>query len=94
MTRAAPSNPLGLGLRAMIRAYQLVLSPIMAGSCRFHPSCSEYARQSVERFGPLAGTWLALRRLLRCHPWGGAGYDPVPNARCARGGCEPGHRHG
>lgn len=61
-----------------IRAYQLLLSPLLPPACRFVPSCSEYAATAVRRFGPLRGGWLALRRLLRCHPFGGRGPDPVP----------------
>ena len=71
-------------LRVLIRAYQLVLSPFCMGSCRYLPSCSEYAMEAVERHGALKGSWLALRRLLRCHPWGADGYDPVPPAAEAR----------
>lgn len=63
---------------ALIRAYQLLISPIFAGSCRFVPSCSHYAAEAVTRFGVIRGTWLALRRLSRCHPLGGRGLDPVP----------------
>ena len=66
-----------LGL--LIRVYQLALSPLFAGSCRYRPTCSEYARQAIARFGALKGSYLAAARLLRCHPWGGAGYDPVPD---------------
>lgn len=58
--------------------YQRCISPFTPPSCRFTPSCSEYARQAIVKHGPLRGTWLAIRRLLRCHPWGGSGYDPVP----------------
>jgi len=61
-----------------IRFYQTAISPYTPPSCRFTPTCSEYARQAIIKHGPLKGTWLALRRLLRCHPWGGSGYDPVP----------------
>ena len=68
----------GFALLALIRAYQLLVSPLFPPSCRYLPSCSEYARQAVIRHGPLAGGWLTLRRLARCHPWGGCGYDPVP----------------
>jgi putative membrane protein insertion efficiency factor len=69
----------GLTIRAMIRAYQLLIRPILPPSCRFYPSCSHYAAEAVALHGPGHGTWLALRRLLRCHPWGGGGYDPVPS---------------
>ena len=61
-----------------LRGYQLVLSPWLGPACRFDPSCSAYAIVAVERHGALRGTWLALRRIGRCHPLGGFGYDPVP----------------
>lgn len=61
-----------------VRIYQLVLSPVLPMSCRFWPSCSHYACEALARHGALRGTWLGLTRLARCHPWGGAGYDPVP----------------
>ncbi len=63
---------------AAIRAYQVVLSPLMPASCRYQPTCSEYAITAVRRFGALRGTWVAARRLGRCHPFGSHGYDPVP----------------
>ena len=69
---------LSLILRALIRTYQLTISPYLAPSCRYYPSCSSYGLEAVERHGPFYGAWLTLRRLLRCHPWGGEGYDPVP----------------
>ncbi|MBR6263996.1 MAG: membrane protein insertion efficiency factor YidD [Prevotella sp.] len=58
--------------------YQRCVSPFTPPSCRFTPTCSEYARQALAKYGPFKGTWLAVRRILRCHPWGGSGYDPVP----------------
>lgn len=61
-----------------IRFYQRCISPFTPPSCRFTPTCSEYARLAIVKHGPVKGLWLALRRLLRCHPWGGSGYDPVP----------------
>jgi putative membrane protein insertion efficiency factor len=61
-----------------IRFYQFCISPLLGPSCRFTPTCSEYARQALIKYGPFKGLWLALKRLLRCHPWGGSGYDPVP----------------
>jgi putative membrane protein insertion efficiency factor len=63
---------------ALIRGYQLLLSPLFAGSCRFEPSCSRYAMSALEQHGLVRGAWLALRRLARCHPFGGSGLDPVP----------------
>jgi len=61
-----------------IRLYQRWISPVLPHRCRFYPSCSEYAREAILRYGPLKGGWLALRRLLRCGPWHPGGYDPVP----------------
>jgi len=63
---------------ALVRAYQVVGSPFTRGACRFTPSCSEYAREAVERHGAWRGLGLALRRLARCHPLGNHGWDPVP----------------
>ncbi len=64
-----------------IRLYQAGVSPLLPSACRFEPSCSEYARQAIERFGPARGAWLAARRIARCHPLGGFGPDPVPESR-------------
>jgi uncharacterized protein len=61
-----------------IRGYQYLLRPLLGVHCRFAPSCSEYAREAVERHGALTGTWLAAKRLSRCHPYHPGGYDPVP----------------
>jgi putative membrane protein insertion efficiency factor len=72
-----PSLPSRI-LIAPIRLYQRFLSPLLPPSCRFTPSCSHYAAEALARHGPLKGGWLALRRIGRCHPWGGTGYDPVP----------------
>ncbi|MGA8551307.1 MAG: membrane protein insertion efficiency factor YidD [Stellaceae bacterium] len=65
-------------MQAAVRAYQLLVSPLLPPSCRFLPSCSDYAIEAFERHGALRGSGLALRRLAHCHPWGGSGYDPVP----------------
>lgn len=70
----------------LIRLYQLLVSPVVhflggpGSGCRFHPTCSEYAMQAVREHGAIRGLWLAFRRVLRCNPWGGQGYDPVPPA--------------
>jgi len=69
---------LGLAMTATIRAYQLLVAPILPPSCRYYPSCSHYAQEAIATHGPGHGALLAARRLLRCHPWGGSGYDPVP----------------
>ncbi|MDO4819036.1 MAG: membrane protein insertion efficiency factor YidD [Prevotella sp.] len=61
-----------------IRLYQRCISPLLPPSCRYTPTCSQYALEAIMKYGPLKGMWLAMRRLLRCHPWGGSGYDPVP----------------
>ena len=62
----------------LIRFYQQVISPHLGANCRYTPTCSAYAIQALQKHGLLKGSWLALRRILRCNPWGGAGYDPVP----------------
>jgi putative membrane protein insertion efficiency factor len=68
-------------LKALIRGYQLAISPLLPQSCRYHPTCSAYAVEAITRHGPVTGLWLAGRRILRCHPWGDSGYDPVPESR-------------
>ncbi|MDT7941689.1 MAG: membrane protein insertion efficiency factor YidD [Bacteroidota bacterium] len=62
----------------LIRLYQYLLSPYLPRSCRYEPTCSVYAIEAIRRHGAWRGSWLAIKRLLRCHPWGGSGYDPVP----------------
>ncbi len=61
-----------------IRFYQKFISPLTPPSCRYTPTCSQYAVEALRKHGPLKGMYLAVRRILRCHPWGGHGYDPVP----------------
>ena len=63
----------------LIRGYRLLISPLFPPSCRFQTTCSQYAIQAVERFGALKGSWLAVKRILRCHPFHPGGYDPVPS---------------
>ena len=63
---------------AVIKIYQWVISPLLGPKCRFTPTCSHYALEAFKKFGPFKGFWLALKRILRCHPWGGHGFDPVP----------------
>jgi putative membrane protein insertion efficiency factor len=65
-------------LIAIVQAYRYALSPLLGQHCRFHPSCSAYAVEALERHGPVRGSWLSLRRLARCHPWHHGGFDPVP----------------
>jgi putative membrane protein insertion efficiency factor len=74
---AARTGPVVLTLGAL-RLYKLMLSPLFAGSCRFFPSCADYASEAVERHGVRRGSWLAARRLARCHPFCDGGHDPVP----------------
>ena len=70
-------------LIGLIRAYQYLISPLLGNHCRFYPSCSHYAAEAVEVHGALRGTWLAVRRLSRCHPWHEGGVDPVPPSATA-----------
>lgn len=65
-------------LLALVRGYRLLLSPWWGNQCRFTPTCSEYAIEALERHGAARGTWLAMRRVARCHPWRHGGFDPVP----------------
>ena len=65
-------------LAGMVRGYQLVISPVLPPSCRFMPSCSQYALEAIMRHGAVRGTWLTVRRLVRCHPFHPGGFDPVP----------------
>ena len=65
-------------LIALVRIYQYAVSPMLGRSCRFDPSCSEYAVTALQRYGAIKGIWLATRRVGRCHPWHPGGYDPVP----------------
>jgi putative membrane protein insertion efficiency factor len=65
-------------LAGIVRGYQLLVSPLLPPSCRFTPSCSQYAREAIMRHGAVRGTWLAARRLVRCHPFHPGGFDPVP----------------
>ena len=62
----------------LIKIYQLLISPLFPPSCRFIPTCSHYSLEALKKFGIFKGGWLSIKRILRCHPWGGSGYDPVP----------------
>ena len=61
-----------------IKLYQILLSPLIGPSCRFTPTCSNYAIEAINKHGPIKGFWLAIKRISKCHPWGGKGFDPVP----------------
>jgi putative membrane protein insertion efficiency factor len=83
-------------IRLLIRFYQVCISPVLhifagpGGGCRFEPTCSQYFLEAVEEHGSIRGSWLGIKRILRCHPWGGQGYDPVPH----RAGTAECHHHG
>lgn len=68
-------RPLILGI---IRVYQWTLSPLLGNACRYYPSCSRYTYEAVQRFGAMRGSWMGIKRILRCNPWFEGGYDPVP----------------
>lgn len=69
---------LALPFIVLIRFYQWVISPWLGPKCRYTPTCSHYALEAFKKYGPFKGFWLSLKRISRCHPWGGSGYDPVP----------------
>jgi uncharacterized protein len=81
MTRPLVSRLAILPFVVLIRAYQFTLSPLLGGQCRFEPSCSKYSLEAYREHGAIRGTWLTVRRILRCHPLGPSGYDPVPLAK-------------
>jgi uncharacterized protein len=72
---------MGKALIWLVRAYQYLISPVIGPHCRFYPTCSAYAIEAIDRYGPLQGTYLAVLRLLRCHPWHPGGCDPVPTKK-------------
>ena len=61
-----------------IKIYQIIISPLLGPSCRFTPTCSQYAVEAIQKYGPFKGSWLSFKRIIKCHPWGCSGYDPVP----------------
>ncbi|MDB2336192.1 membrane protein insertion efficiency factor YidD [Flavobacteriaceae bacterium] len=65
----------------LVRFYQLAISPYTPSSCRYEPSCSQYTIEAFKKRGVIVGLWLSLKRIFTCHPWGGSGYDPVPNKK-------------
>ncbi len=73
-------SPVAAGIAALVRVYQWVFRPVIGTTCRFAPSCSDYALEALRTHGALRGSWLAARRLLRCNPWFAGGHDPVPPA--------------
>lgn len=76
--KLTPGSLLALPLVALVKVYQYAISPMLGNRCRFDPSCSRYAVDALQRHGAFKGSWLAVRRIGRCHPWHPGGYDPVP----------------
>ena len=74
-------SPLAHIFALPIRFYRLVISPLIGSNCRFQPTCSAYALEALKSYGAIRGGWLAIRRIVRCHPWGGCGHDPVPDPK-------------
>lgn len=81
-------------ITVLIQGYRYGISPMLPSRCRFAPTCSEYALDAVREYGAAKGVGLALKRLVRCHPWGGSGYDPVPNRNHTDHAQRHGHGHG
>lgn len=79
-------SPAAWILSIPVRFYRLFISPFLGSNCRYQPTCSAYALEALERHGAMRGGWLALRRIGRCHPWGGHGHDPVPQTCADRQG--------
>lgn len=73
-----PTRLLTYLMLALIAFYRTCISPLLPPACRYTPTCSQYAKEAIIKYGPFKGGWLALKRILRCNPWGGSGYDPVP----------------
>jgi putative membrane protein insertion efficiency factor len=69
---------LGRFFLLIIQLYRWLLSPLLGAACRYTPTCSQYGKEAIEKFGPFKGAWLTIKRIGRCHPWGGHGHDPVP----------------
>jgi putative membrane protein insertion efficiency factor len=81
-------------LGGLVRGYQLFISPVLPQSCRYQPTCSTYALEAIQRHGAGRGGWLAVQRILRCHPWGRSGWDPVPEHTHHQDPCSPAGGHG
>lgn len=73
-----PGKIINAMLIGLVKFYKLAISPYLPNACRYAPTCSQYAIDALGKHGPLKGGWMALKRISRCHPWGGHGYDPVP----------------
>lgn len=73
-----PTRLLTYLMLALIAFYRTCISPLLPPACRYTPTCSQYAKEAIIKYGPFKGGWLAFKRILRCNPWGGSGYDPVP----------------
>lgn len=73
-----PGEIAGFLFIVLIRFYQYTISPLTQASCRYTPTCSQYAVEAIKKHGPVKGSWLSIKRIVSCHPWGGHGYDPVP----------------
>ncbi len=71
-------KPLTFLLIGLVKLYQWLISPVLPNSCRYYPTCSAYSIEALKKYGPFKGLWLAIKRILRCNPWGGSGYDPIP----------------
>ncbi|WP_417824054.1 membrane protein insertion efficiency factor YidD [Thalassospira lucentensis] len=83
MNSSSPSpGPLARLLQVAVRGYQLFLSPYIGWSCRYQPTCSAFMMEALARHGAIKGGWMGFKRIMRCHPWGGHGYDPVPECGC------------
>lgn len=78
MSASALGRVIAWPLRGLVWIYRKGISPLLGVNCRFEPSCSAYAEEALREYGGIAGGWMALKRICRCHPWGGHGYDPVP----------------
>lgn len=90
MTSRRANFWLSLPFIALIWAYRVTLSPFIGGQCRYEPTCSRYGLEAYLEHGPIRGTWLTMRRVLRCHPFARGGYDPVPPAEIRPGRGNPG----
>ncbi|HYK76104.1 MAG TPA: membrane protein insertion efficiency factor YidD [Daejeonella sp.] len=78
MWKNAVNRVVGGFFLLLIKLYQYLLSPLLGASCRFTPTCSQYGIEAIQKYGPVKGGWLTLKRIARCNPWGGHGHDPVP----------------